>query len=315
VLYREPPEQGFSSSPKDSHPEEAFVRTFQYLKPTSVGEALDLLHKHGAKAKLIAGGTDVMVQWKKRVLSPDYLISLRNVPELNFIRVDGNLRIGSATTHRSLELSADIRKMFPVITDAVSRLGSVQVRNSATIGGNICNAAPSADTAPPLLVLGTEVKVVSLTGERYVPIEDFFKGPGRTVLQQGEIVTEFSIPQLPLNTGMAYWKHTRRKAMDLPVLGIAVLLSFKEDLKTCEVARIALGVAAPTPMRAKEAEAHLKGKPVDEKVLQEAGVIAAGEASPRTTIRGSEWYRREMIRVLVKRTGLICLSRAKGEGR
>ncbi len=289
------------------------MRTFQYLKPTSLGEALDLLNKYGDKARLIAGGTDVMVQWKKRALSTDCLISLRNIPELNFIRATNGLDIGSATTHRALELSPQISQAFPVITDAVSRLGSVQVRNSATIGGNICNAAPSADTAPPLLVLDTQVKIVSLAGEQYVPIEDFFRGPGRTILQHGEIVTEFSVDPLLPNTGMAYWKHTRRKAMDLPVLGIAALISFEDDLKTCKKARIALGVAAPTPMRARKAEARLEGQAVDEKALAEAGEIAAAEASPRTTIRGSEWYRREMIRVLVKRTGLICLRRAKGE--
>jgi CO/xanthine dehydrogenase FAD-binding subunit len=296
--------------------EDPLVRTFQYLKPTSLAEALGLLYEHGDKAKVIAGGTDLMIQWKKRLLSPDYLISLRNVPELNFINCDGGLRIGSATTHRSLELSPEIQKWFPVIWDAVSGLGSVQVRNSATIGGNLCNAAPSADTAPPMLVLEAQVKIASGgAGRSVVPIETFFKGPGKTVLQPGEIVTEFSIAQPLPRTGMAYTKHTRRKAMDLPILGVAVLLSFNEDLSTCAKARVALGVAAPTPMRAKQAEAFLEGKSINEKVLAEAGEIAATEASPRTTIRGSEWYRRDMIRVLVKRTGLVCHQRAKGEGR
>jgi CO/xanthine dehydrogenase FAD-binding subunit len=290
------------------------MRTFQYLKPTSLVEALDLLSAHKDNAKVIAGGTDLMIQWKKKLLSPDYLISLRNVPELNFIDFGEALRIGSATTHRSLELSSEIRSRFPVISDAVSGLGSVQVRNSATIGGNLCNAAPSADTAPPILVLEAQVKIASSSGERSVPIEDFFKGPGRTILQPGEIVTEFSIPQPLPRTGMAYTKHTRRKAMDLPILGVAVLLSFDDDLSTCRKARIALGVASPTPMRAKKAEAFLAGKAINEEVLAEAGEIAAAEASPRTTIRGTEWYRRDMIRVLVKRTGLICQQRAKGEG-
>lgn len=290
------------------------MRTFQYLKPASLAEALELLNAHKDNAKVIAGGTDLMIQWKKKLLSPDYLISLRNVPELNFIDFDGTLRIGSATTHRSLELSPEIRKWFPVISDAVSGLGSVQVRNSATIGGNLCNAAPSADTAPPMLVLEAQVKIVSSGGEKTVPIEGFFKGPGRTVLQPGEIVSEFSIPQPLPRTGMAYTKHTRRKAMDLPILGVAVLLSFNDDLSTCEKARIALGVASPTPMRARKAEEFLQGKSISEQVLAEAGEMAAAEASPRTTIRGSEWYRRDMIRVLVKRTGLVCQHRAKGEG-
>ncbi|MEJ2718743.1 MAG: xanthine dehydrogenase family protein subunit M [Deltaproteobacteria bacterium] len=288
------------------------MRTFEYLKPTSLQDALELLDRHGDKARLIAGGTDLMVLWKKRIVSPDYLISLRNISELNFIEYRGELKIGSATTHRALELAPEIRDHFPVITDAVTNLGSVQVRNSATIGGNICNAAPSADTAPPLLVLDAEVHMASATSKRSVPIAKFFGGPSRTVLESGEIVTHFVVPQPLPSTGMAYWKHTRRRAMDLPILGVAVLLTFDDDLRTCRKARIALGVAAPTPMRAEKAESFLEGKTIDEAVLHEAGGIAAEEARPRTTIRGSEWYRREMIKVLISRTGLICRDRAKG---
>jgi carbon-monoxide dehydrogenase medium subunit len=161
-------------------------------------------------------------------------------------------------------------------------------------------------------VLDTEVHMASADGERSVAISEFFGGPSRTVLEPGEIVTHFIIPQPLPRTGMAYWKHTRRRAMDLPILGVAVLLSFDEDMRTCRKARIALGVAAPTPIRVKKAESFVEGKEIDEAVLREAGAIAAEEATPRTTIRGSEWYRREMIRVLICRTGLMCRDRAKG---
>jgi CO/xanthine dehydrogenase FAD-binding subunit len=286
------------------------LRTFQYLKPTRLSEALDLLGSYRDKARIVAGGTDLMVQWKKRLISPQFLVSVRNIPELHAVSLEGELRIGSATTHRTLELSSELKQRFPIIYDAVSNLGSVQVRNSATIGGNLCNAAPSADTAPPMLVLEAGVHIAGANGERSVPIENFFKGPGRTVVQADELVTHFTVPAPPPNTGMAYWKHTRRKAMDLPILGVAVMLSFEEDLQTCRRARIGLGVAAPTPMRAREAEAYLEGKTVNEEVLGQAGEIAASHARPRTTIRGSEWYRRDMIRVLVKRTALICRQRA-----
>lgn len=286
------------------------MRTFEYLKPASIDEVLSLLSRYGEKAKVIAGGTDLMIQWKKKLLSPEYLISLRNILELNFVACNGELSIGSATTHRTLELSAIIKNQFPVIHDAVSNLGSVQVRNSGTIGGNLCNAAPSADTAPPMLVLDAEVHVSGRNWVRVVPIVNFFKGPGKPDLNSGELVTRFSVPEPAPRTGMAYWKHTRRKAMDLPILGVAVLLSFEEDLKTCRKARIGIGVAAPTPMRAFKAEAVLEGKTVDESLLAEAGRLAAQEATPRTTIRGSEWYRRDMISVLVRRTGLISIQRA-----
>ena len=288
------------------------MRTFEYLKPASLDEALAMLDQYGDKAKLIAGGTDVMVQWKKKIIAPEYMISLRNVPELRFIEHDGDLKIGGATTHRALEVSDVIRKHFPIITDAVTNLGSVQVRNSATIGGNICNAAPSADTAPPLLALEAEAHIAGSQGRRSVPLNEFFSGPSRTVLRKGELVTHFLIPKPAPLTGMAYWKHTRRKAMDLPILGVAVVISFEEDQATCRKARVALGVAAPTPMRAREAEAFLEGKEINEIVLIEAGKTASQEASPRTTIRGSEWYRREMIEVLVGRAGMICKERAKG---
>ena len=288
------------------------MRTFEYLKPASLKEALAMLDQYGDKAKLIAGGTDLMVQWKKKIISPEYMISLRNVPELHSIECDGALKIGGATTHRALEVSSVIRERFPVITDAVTNLGSVQVRNSATIGGNICNAAPSADTAPPLLVLDTVVHIAGSQGERTAPLAEFFSGPSRTVLTAGEIVTHFFIPEPLPRTGMAYWKHTRRKAMDLPILGVATLLSFEEDGSTCTKARIALGVAAPTPMRAKQAEAFLEGKKINATILEEAGKIASQEATPRTSIRGSEWYRREIIGVLLRRNGLICMERAKG---
>lgn len=291
------------------------MRTFEYFKPTSLQEALDLLEKYNGKAKVIAGGTDAMIQWKKRLLSPECFISLRNIPELNYIEHNGSLGIGSATPHRKLELSPIIQEHFPVLTDAVTNLGSVQVRCSATIGGNICNAAPSADTAPPLLVLDTEVHIAGPKGKRTVPLAEFFGGPKRTVLESSEIVTHFLIPKLLPRTGAAYWKHTRRKAMDLPILGVACLLSFEEDMTTCAKACIGLGVAAPTPIRAPKAEEFLVGKPVNEDTLTEAGTIAADEASPRNTIRGSQWYRTDMIRVLVKRTGLTCLDRAKGASR
>jgi carbon-monoxide dehydrogenase medium subunit len=163
-----------------------------------------------------------------------------------------------------------------------------------------------------MLALDTEVRIARVGAARSVPIEEFFKGPGKTAVEAGELVTEFVVPKPMPNTGMAYWKHTRRKAMDLPILGVAILLSFDTDLKTCTKARIGLGVASPVPMRAKKAEAFVVGKVIDEAVLAEAGEIAATEASPRTTIRGSEWYRRDMIRVLVKRTGMVCRQRALG---
>jgi carbon-monoxide dehydrogenase medium subunit len=253
-----------------------------------------------------------MVKIKNKQVRPQYLISLKNIPDLDTIEYkNAELRIGALATHRKLEFSPVIRKYFPILTDAVENIGSAQIRNVATIGGNIVNAVPSADGATPLIALGAKVRLVGAKGERMMALEDFFTGPGQTVLEHGEILCEFVIPRLPPRTGGAYWKHTRRAAMELPILGVAVLISLAEDMQTCVEARIGLGVMAPTPVRAKNAERVLKGKKVDDQILERAGKTAASESKPRDTARGEAWYRREMTEVFVQRVGRISIERAK----
>jgi len=284
----------------------------EYLRPKSMDEAISLNQRYGEKARYIAGGTDVIVKIKERQIRPEYLISLRGIPGLDQITYEeGELRIGALVTHRALELSAVIRKHFPILTDAVGNIGSVQIRNVATIGGNIVNAVPSADGATPLIALGAKIRLAGPKGERTIALEDFFMGPGQTVLQQGEILREFIVPRLPPRTGGAYWKHMRRAAMELPILGVSVLLSLAEDMQTCEEARIGLGVMAPTPMRAKKAEAILRGKKLSADILEEAGKVAASESKPRDTARGEAWYRREMVEVLIPRLAKIAIDRVK----
>jgi CO/xanthine dehydrogenase FAD-binding subunit len=240
------------------------------------------------------------------------LISLKSIPGLDHIEYkEGELRIGALATHRKLELSPIIRRSFPILIDAVENIGSVQIRNVATLGGNIVNAVPSADGAIPLIALGAKVRLVGPKGERVMALEDIFTGPGQTVLEQAEILCEFVIPRLPPRTGGAYWKHTRRAAMELPILGVSVLISLAEDLQTCVEARIGLGVMAPTPMRARKAEGVLRGKKLSDLVLEEAGRVAAAESQPRDTARGEAWYRREMVEVLVPRVGKTSVERAK----
>src|SRR5512139_4036622 len=212
---------------------EASMKKFEYFKPRTLEEALTLFAKYSEKAKWIAGGTDVIVMIKQKTMAPDVLISLQGIPGLDQIQYNGSLSIGPMVTHRAIEKSESIKKNFSALTDAADFLGSVQIRNVATIGGNICTAAPSADTATPLLVLGAQVKVKSLKGERTVPIEEFFKGPSQSVLKGNEIVTELFIPKPLPNTGSAYWKHQRRLALDLPIVGISVLLSLDKDQVSC----------------------------------------------------------------------------------
>ena len=288
------------------------MNKFDYLTPTSISEAISLHESYGDQAQYIAGGTDVMVKIKEGKISPQYVISLRHIQDLDHIVYEkGQLTIGTLVTHRMLELSPTIRKEFPILIDAVENIGSVQIRNVATIGGNIVNAVPSADSAVPLITLGAEVRLIGPEGKRAMALEDFFIGPGKTHLKGEEILYEFVIPKLPPHTGAAYWKHTRRAAMELPILGVAVLISLDDDMQTCTEAKIGMGVVAPTPMRAKNAEAILKGKKVDEEILKKAGKAAAEECKARDSIRGKAWYRRDMVELFVQRMAIVAMKRAR----
>ena len=285
-----------------------------YVKPASLKEVFGLLKKHGPKATLIAGGTDVMINMKNRELSPEVLISLRGLEDLRYIKKSDGYHIGALTTHGMLEQSDVVKAELSALHDAASQVGSVQIRNVATVGGNICNAAPSADTAGPLLALGATAVLEGSNRRREVPMVDFFRGPSETVLKTNEVLVEFHIPEEPGRFGSAYWKHSRRKAMDLPLLGIAVALTLTEGEEISD-ARIALTVAAPVPMRAYKAEEFLKGKRLDNEVLAEAGKIASSEASPRDSLRGKAWYRREMIEVFVPRMATLAAERMRNESK
>ena len=203
------------------------MKKFEYLRPKTVDEAISLLESHGEKGRYIAGGTDVIVKIKEKKWTPDYLISLRHIPDLAYIHRDpeGILRLGALTTHRMLEQSSLIRRYYPCIFDAVEHIGSVQIRNVATIGGNICNAVPSADGVIPLLILGAQVTLAGPKGKRSLPLKSFFLGPGLTLMEPGEILTEFFIPPLPANSSGGYVKHTRREAMELPIVGVGCFLA------------------------------------------------------------------------------------------
>jgi carbon-monoxide dehydrogenase medium subunit len=286
---------------------------FNYLTPRTLDEAISMHQSHDGRAKYVVGGTDVLVKIKEGKLAPDYLISLRRImaqdrPHLN--PETGELLIGAFMTHRAIERSPLVQAKYPILHDAVKNIGSVQIRNVATIGGNLVNAVPSADGAIPLIALDGKARIYGPKGYRTLDLTRFFLGPGLCDIQGAEILTEIVIPPLAARTGGAYIKHGRREAMELPMLGVGVLLGLEADGATCAKARICLGVAAPTPFRALDAEKYLKGKPVNEDTLAEAGRIAAGESKVRDSIRGVAWYRREMVAVLVKRMGVMARDRA-----
>jgi len=291
------------------------MRKFTYLVPKTLNEAISMHASYDGRARYIAGGTDVLVKLKEGKIGPDYLVSLKHIisQDQPFLNTEtGELFIGAFMTHRSIERSSLVRHRYPILHDAVKNIGSVQIRNVATIGGNLVNAVPSADGAIPLIALDGKAHIYGPKGYRLIDLARFFLGPGQCEIQGAEILTEIIIPRVEPRTGGAYIKHGRREAMELPMLGVGILLSLEPDMATCAKARICLGVAAPTPFRALAAEAYLKGKPVTEDSLTEAGKIAAGESRVRDSIRGVAWYRREMVGVLVKRMGILAQERAKG---
>jgi aerobic carbon-monoxide dehydrogenase medium subunit len=293
------------------------MHKFSYLVPKTLDEAVSLHQSHGDRAMYVAGGTDVIVKAKAGKIAPDYLISLKNIKVQDQPRVNpdtGELHIGAFVTHRTLEQSSLIKLQYPIIHDAVQHIGSVQIRNVATIGGNLVNAVPSADGAIPLVALDARVNIYGTRGERSVDLIHFFEGPGQTVLDPGEILTEIVIPKQPARTGSAYQKFGRRAAMELPLIGVGVSIILEAGTMRCAKARICLGVAAPTPIRTLGAERFLVGKDVTEEALGEAGRMAAEESRVRDSIRGLAWYRREMVAVFVRRMGMQCLARIKAMG-
>lgn len=272
------------------------------LFPKTLSEALSLLRKHKGAAKALAGGTDLLPKMKRRELAPKYLIDLKGIANLNFIKYEKQkgLRIGAGTTLNEILESSVISKRYPILTEAVSQMASTQIRNIGTIGGNLCNAVPSADTAPPLIALGAGLKLVGPKKTRAVLVEDFFKGPDKTVLDPVELVAEVQIPPARSSEFGTYLKHTIRAEMDLAVVGVAAYLALDSKKHICKDVKIVLGAVAPIPMRAKKAEAVLIGKTLDDDLIESAAKIASEEAKPIDDIRSTAEYRKEMVKVLTK---------------
>jgi CO/xanthine dehydrogenase FAD-binding subunit len=286
---------------------------FEYHAPSSLSEALDYLSRYSGKAKVLAGGTDLLVSMKKREVLPEHLINLKGIQELKHIRYDKKrgLEIGGLVTLREIERSTIVKEKYGALWDAANVMAAPQIRSLATIGGNLCSAVPSADTAPPLVALGATVTLAGKNGERTLLVEDFFAGPEASVLNPVEILSRVFIPIPPENSGGAYLKLMRRNAMDLALVGVATCLKLDGGKRVCQEARIALGAVAPTPMRALRAEEVLLNKEPDEQLAMEAGKIAAQEARPISDVRASKEYRTEMLRVLTKRAVMEALKRVK----
>ena len=272
-----------------------------YFEPKTVSEALSVLAEHGAEAKVIAGGTDVMVDIKFKE-EPGSLVNIKKLPGLSGIKENGgSLRIGALTTIREIESSALVREKLPVLWESAHQFASLQVRNTATIGGNICRASPSGETLTPLLVLEAKGKLAFSDGEKSEPFTSFFQGPGKSSVGAKGLLTEIEVPYPAPGSKGVYLKHAVRGAMDIAMVGVAVMITPDAAKANLQDVRIGLGAVAPTPLRAPKAEALLRGKPLTAALVKEAAAMAASEASPISDQRSSAENRRWIVEALTRK--------------
>jgi len=272
---------------------------FDYLVPKTIKEACLLLSKYEGTAKIMAGGTDLLVSMKQKKITPRYVVNIKGIPKLDYIHYsqEQGLRIGALATLQSIAVSPIIREKFGLLQTACNKIGTPQVRNMGTIGGNICNGGPSQDSIPSLLVLGARLKVVSLQRERIMPIDEFFIRPFQTALDRTELLTEIQIPTPPPGSAGCFQWLSKLNEVDETLVGVAVLMTADSAGNVCRDIKIGLCSVAPTPIRATRAEKTLHGQKIESKVIELAARVAAEETSPRSRAQ----YRRQMTSVLVKR--------------
>ena len=286
------------------------MRRFHLALPRSIEDCLKLLAERGPEAKLVAGGTDLLPQMKNGLIKPAAVIDLSGVADLRVLRrEDGaGLRVGASVAAREIELDPYTRSAYPALAESGALVGSVQIRNLATVGGNLCNAAPSADMAPPLLALEAEAIIAGPRGRRRVPMADFFTGVRRTVLAPDELLVELIVPAPGPRSGGQYLRHTPRRELDIAVVGVASQVTLSDGV--CRKARIALAAVAPTPIRATAAERALEGQPLTAQQIARAAQLAVEAARPISDQRGSADFRRHLVGVLTRRTLTTALERA-----
>ncbi|MCX6009535.1 MAG: xanthine dehydrogenase family protein subunit M [Chloroflexi bacterium] len=287
------------------------IADFEYFAPKTVDEALSLLSQYKEEAKIIAGGQSMLVVMKRGLLTTEYLIDIKGIAALDYIKYDEGegLRIGALTIHRAIEKSPVILKHFRVLSEMERNLATIQTRNWGTIGGNLCHGDPAGDPAPVLIALNAKLKLASLGRERIIEVEEFSKDYLEVALEPDEMLTEIQVPTPPPHTGTACEKLMVMKG-DMGIVGAAVSITLNSEGR-CKDARIALSSAASVPLRAREAEKKLIGRVLDDSVLIEAGDVASTEASPPVDVHGSAEYRREMVRVFMRRAATKALESAK----
>ena len=278
------------------------MENFDYLAPRSLAEAYSALG-NGRASLMLAGGTDVIVQLREGRKRCDQLIDLKFIPELMALRItaEGTLEAGAAVSCAVLYEDAGVAKQFPAIVDAATIIGGIQIQSRASLGGNLCNASPAADSSPALIALGARLVIGSATGTREIAVEDFFAGPGRSTLQPGELLLQIKVPAVGANSGAFYHRFIPRNEMDIAVVSAGVKLTLNAAGDTVESARVAIGAVAATPLLVKAAGEAIAGKPATEETFKLAGAAAEAAATPITDMRGSIAQRNHLVNVLTVR--------------
>lgn len=276
---------------------------FEYLAPASIAEACDLLAAHNHDAELLAGGTDLLLQMRRRETVPAYVIGLKGVSEMAGIRAlnGGGIEIGAMTTLHALLSSPIVRRQYAVLAEAAASIGGPELRNVATVGGNIAGALPCADLPPALMTLGARIRLASSSGQRVLPLEDFFPKFGTTVARPDELLTAILLPSVPAFSGGVYLKFHDRQSMDMTTVGVSAFVTLDEDARVFRDVKIALASSAPVPLRARKAEALLRGRAFGEDALEEAARAVCEEANPRSSWRATRDYRFELLKSLTRR--------------
>ncbi len=283
----------------------------RYEAPDSLASAIKLLAAAGGPARILAGGTDVIVQMEMDMIEPELLLDIKHIPGLREIKAEkGGFRIGATVSGMEMMEHAALCATWPGLIDGVKLIGSIQVKGRATMAGNLCNASPGADSVPPLVTAGAMAHVVGPNGARDVPVEQIPIGPGKTSLAKGEIIESFFLPARPRNAGDAYLRFTPRTEMDIAVVGVAVNLTL-DGAGVCTAARVAIGAVAPTVLIVKECADALIGTKVDAAAIDKMAAAAAAACRPIDDKRGTKEFRIKMARVLAKRVAQKALERAR----
>jgi aerobic carbon-monoxide dehydrogenase medium subunit len=288
------------------------MRNFDYLEPTTVAEACALLKQHAGEAKIFAGGSHLTILMKQGLYQPKALVNIKKISELKGISYDANegLRIGALATHREIETSVLVREKFPVLSDAEREVANIRVRNMGTVGGNLASGEPLTDLSQIFISLDGKAKIAGPSGQRIIPIEELFVDFYTTSLAEDEILTHVVLPPLPPRSGIEYIRFSSSSVVDKPSAGVAVRLTLDGSAETIQTARIVLGCVGATPVRARKAEDLLTGKELMPELAEEAGNIASQECNPTSDLRGSEQYKRAIVRTLVKRAAAKAYERA-----